>query len=94
MAKISKVPNLKIIRKFRGILDFYEWKGIPCVRGWPIKSGIITAGMRKRNVVFTTAVHEYNKLSDQERLYWRTQVWKPGISGRDVFLKNYLKSHP
>ncbi|GAH57728.1 unnamed protein product, partial [marine sediment metagenome] len=36
MAKITSLPSLDIIHGFRGILDFYLWKGIPCVRKWPV----------------------------------------------------------
>lgn len=36
MPKITKLPSLDIIHGFRGVLDFYMWKSIPCVRKWPV----------------------------------------------------------
>jgi len=36
MPKITSLPSLDIIHGFRGVLDFYLWKGIPCVRKWPV----------------------------------------------------------
>lgn len=36
MPKLTKLPSLDIIHGFRGILDFYLWKGIPVVRKWPV----------------------------------------------------------
>lgn len=36
MPKLTKLPSLDIIHGFRGILDFYVWKGIPLVRKWPV----------------------------------------------------------
>ena len=35
MAKLTKLPSLDIIRGFKGVIDFYQWKGIPCARAWP-----------------------------------------------------------
>lgn len=35
MAKISHMPALGVIQGLRGVLDFYYWKGIVCVRSWP-----------------------------------------------------------
>ena len=35
MAKLLQLPEAAIIDGFRGVLDFYVWKGIPCVRSWP-----------------------------------------------------------
>ena len=37
MAKLTKMPSQAIISLFAGTLDFYVWKGIPCVRTWPRK---------------------------------------------------------
>ncbi len=35
MAKLQRLPALSVIDGFRGVLDFYVFKGIPCVRSWP-----------------------------------------------------------
>lgn len=35
MAKLTQMPEQAIIDGFKGKLDFYAWKGIPCVRMWP-----------------------------------------------------------
>ncbi len=35
MARLTALPSIDIIRGFKGILDFYLWKGLPCVRAWP-----------------------------------------------------------
>lgn len=37
MAKLTALPEEAIIAGFRGVLDFYLWKGVPCVRSWPRK---------------------------------------------------------
>jgi len=35
MARIDVLPSVDIIRGLKGILDFYLWRGLPCVRAWP-----------------------------------------------------------
>lgn len=35
MAKLRALPSLEVIGILRGKLDYYYWKGIPCVRKWP-----------------------------------------------------------
>lgn len=36
MPVLDALPHLKIILGLKGILDFYYWKGVPCVRKWPV----------------------------------------------------------
>lgn len=31
------MPAQAVIDGYKGIIDFYLWKGIPCVRSWPRK---------------------------------------------------------
>lgn len=35
MARITVMPSEEVIGALKGVLDFYFWKGIPCVRKWP-----------------------------------------------------------
>jgi len=35
MARLTALPSIDIIRGFKGVLDFYLWRGLPCVRRWP-----------------------------------------------------------
>ena len=36
MAKISQMPEAAIISAYKGVVDFYEYKGQPCARMWPV----------------------------------------------------------
>lgn len=36
MAKLDALPSLEIIDTLKGTLDYYYWKGVPCVRKWPV----------------------------------------------------------
>lgn len=35
MARVNALPSLEVINTLKGTLDYYYWKGIPCVRKWP-----------------------------------------------------------
>lgn len=35
MARLPALPSESIIRGFKGIIDFYLWRGLPCARAWP-----------------------------------------------------------
>lgn len=37
MAVLTVLPHKSIVDGFKGVLDFYLWKGIACVRRWPRK---------------------------------------------------------
>lgn len=43
MARIAGVPPRGTVLGFKGILDFYAWKGQPCVRRWPRSPGKLRA---------------------------------------------------
>jgi len=36
MAKVTVLPDQAIIDKLAGVLDYYTYMGIPCVRKWPV----------------------------------------------------------
>jgi len=35
MARLKALPAIDIIRGFKGTIDFYLWRGLPCARKWP-----------------------------------------------------------
>ena len=37
MATVTILPGIEIIRAFRGVLDFYCFRGSYCVKSWPRK---------------------------------------------------------
>lgn len=35
MARLDNMPSMAIVAGFKGKIDFYQWKGVTCVRKWP-----------------------------------------------------------
>lgn len=66
--KLTTLPDTPTIVAFRGVVNFYLWKGIPCARAWPRKStqpptaGEITGQERFRAmVVYAGAIDEVQR---------------------------------
>jgi len=49
LAKLAALPNATIIAGFKGKIDFYVHKGIPCARRWPVITGHRSTIGEKRN---------------------------------------------
>lgn len=90
--KLSRMPSVEIIRKYAGIVDFSCCRGIYYARKWPKKFKVTAPGTLRGNTKFKTCVANYNLLSEAEKMYWRTQAYGKGISGRDAFMSDCLKN--
>ncbi|GAI65845.1 unnamed protein product [marine sediment metagenome] len=93
MAKIKKLPGAAVISGFKGVIDYYVWKGIACARKWPRSPGHKRApAVEARWPVFATASRLWNDLSPEiQDAYYRMSAgtrW----SGRDIFIKGYLNA--
>jgi hypothetical protein len=93
MAKLARLPEADIINGFKGVLDYYVFLGIPCVRKWPrYKPRTPTPQEAQNQSIFATAVDEWNNLSDYVRQGYITMASGSTLSGRDMFIKMYLNA--
>lgn len=81
-----------VIDGFKGKIDFYVYMGVPCFRRWPkspghIRSPAVMAGWAP----FTSASQLWNELSDYVRRQYEIMAGDSGLSGRDMFMRSYLK---
>lgn len=91
MAVIKEMPGLKIISGFRGVLDFYYWRGIPVVRKWPRKP--ITSrnpNVRAQWPIFTASTRLWNQLSPSVRQAYTDMASSTRFTGRDIFTRAYI----
>ena len=66
MARIDVLPSIEIIRGFKGILDFYVWRGLPCVRAWPkYRPAKQTAASLAAALTFGAIVKAYALLANE-----------------------------
>ncbi|MBA7638327.1 hypothetical protein ES703_45981 [subsurface metagenome] len=91
MAKIAKMPGLKIIDGFKGTLDFYVWKGIACVRRWPRSPGHRRApAVEAQWAAFAWAASNWNSLTPVVQDAYRAMAAGTHMSGRDIFTKSFI----
>lgn len=91
MAKITKMPSLKIIRGFRGVLDYYYNMGIPCVRKWPDSPGKNrNPNVRAWWVPFSQAQKDWSLATPIVKDAYARMVAGTPLTARDLFTKGYI----
>ena len=91
MAKIKALPGSKAISGFKGVVDFYVWRGIACARKWPSSPGHDRApAVMAQWSPFSEATRLWTQLSPEVQEAYRRMSAGTHLSGRDVFTKSYL----
>lgn len=91
MAKLRVLPSQAIIDGFKGNIDFYEWRGIPCVRKWPRKAdprGI--PEVEAHWAAWSYAAKLWSLLSPDVQAAYNSQSSSGGLSGRDLMTRGFL----
>jgi len=95
MAVVSHISK-ETIRRYKNIIDFYYWKGIPCARKWPDRSPKKPSeGQKASMAAFSEANHRLKELSPHLREYWasisvgKSYFWADEFRGK--FMKYWSK---
>lgn len=87
MARIDALPSLEIIRGFKGILDFYVWRGLPCVRAWPkYRPARQTAASLAAALTFGAIVKAYSLLANLALQAYREDALDQPRTARDIMV--------
>jgi len=87
MARIPTLPSLEIIRGLKGILDFYVWKGLPCVRAWPkYRPAKQTAASLAAALIFGAIVKSYPLLGKLPLEAYREDALDQPRTARDLMV--------
>lgn len=82
---------MDIISGFKGTVDFYIHRGIPCARAWPKSPGKLRSPfVMAQWPAFTIAATEWKKLSDSVQQAYNELATNSGLSGRDMQVRAYL----
>lgn len=91
MVVLTEMPNQAIIDGFKGVIDFYLWRGLPCARKWPVwrkrkptprekaAQDAFAEAMRATKTMPEYIIDQYRRMAEGTR--WRWQ---------DIFLRAYL----
>lgn len=91
MAKLTSMPQQAIIDEFKGYVDFYLWKGIPCARAWPRWPPRDPHPAEKANQdEFAYIIHLYNTIPAEIIDAYRVTAAGTQYTCRDLFIKAFL----
>lgn len=91
MAKLKKLPSTAIINGFKGTIDFYVWRGIPCARKWPSPpQGERSPGVQATWPAFSWAAHYWVYLPLSIKEAYNQLAVSTNMTGRDLFLKSFI----
>jgi len=91
MAKLKKLPGINIINGFKGVIDFYVWMGIACVRKWPRSPGHFRApAVEAQWPAFTWAASNWKNLSLEVKDAYNQMAVSTNLTGKDLFIKGYI----
>lgn len=102
MAKLVALPGYDIISGFKGVVDFYinyqtcpaetGEVGTPCARSWPRSPGHERApAVEEQWAPFIKAVSYWPQLSPEVRAAFIKMASGTGLTGRDLFIRSYIK---
>lgn len=87
MARIDVLPSIEIIRGLKGILDFYVWRGLPCVRAWPrYRPARQTDASLAAALTFGAIVKAYALLANQVLAAYRQDALDHPRTARDIMV--------
>lgn len=89
MARLDEMPHESIVAGFRGIFDFYYWKGVPCVRSWP-KPIRKTKLWQATRMNLITANRAWREMPQVDRQAYRFMALYAPLTPRDCFFKTFM----
>ena len=91
MAILREMVGLKVIRGFRGVIDFYFCRGIPCARKWPRKpTRVRIPSVREQWPIFINAAKLWRELSPEVRQAYEDMAVPANLTGKDMFFRGYI----
>jgi hypothetical protein len=91
MAKLSALPEEAIINGFKGSVDFYVCRTIPCARAWPRARTVPFTPQEKANwPIFAIATRIWPLLDSETRESLERMTPAASLSARDLATKLYL----
>ncbi|GAI32170.1 unnamed protein product [marine sediment metagenome] len=94
MAKIKALPGKDVIGGFRGVLDFYVWCGIPCVRSWPRSPGQQRAPLVEQQwPIFGFSGTYWNHLPLEIKEAYNQMAAGVPTTGREIFTKSFISGN-
>lgn len=91
MAKLTALPSLEIIRGFKGIIDFYVHRGVPCARAWPrYMPARRTDASKAAATLFGAIITAYRLLAPDALAFFQEDSLDQPRTPRDIYVSAVL----
>lgn len=91
MARLTALPSLEIIRGFKGKIDFYLWKGLPCARAWPrYRQENTTPASKAAAALFGDILRGYGLICTEARNWFIEDAKDQPRTPRDLYVSAVL----
>jgi len=95
VAVLEKLPERQIIDGYKGVLDFYLWKGIPVCRKWPVwRPRTPTPAEKATQDAFAYINHTWTSLDPAIKQAWEQMASGTGLTAKDLSVRAYLLGTP
>lgn len=86
------MPSQAIIRGFKGAIDFYLWKGIPCARAWPKHKPRAPFALESRNQQDFAYINRlWSQLPGNIQAIYNDMAVGTPLTGKDFLVMAYMK---
>lgn len=91
MSRLEALPERAIIDGFKGKIDFYLWKDIPCARRWPKKPSMPRSpGVIDGQQLFAHTAQLATQLSPSVIAAFEEMAQEIPLTWKDLFFKAYI----
>lgn len=91
MPVLSGLPSTEIIGALKGTLDFYYWKGLPCVRSWPhTPMASRTQASLDSAHLFGSIVQGWALVGGSVKYLYNADAADQNRTGRDLYVSGVL----
>jgi len=91
MASLESLPSLEIIQGYKGVIDYFVTRGIPCARRWPRYSkSRMSASSLQAAALFGQIVQAYALLPANVKQELSLEAADQPRSGRDIWVSGVL----
>lgn len=91
MVKLGALPDRETIDKYKGLVDFYLWRGIPCARKWPYIPPYARSSREIANqALLGYIMHASATLAPAVALHYAVMAERHYLRWQDYLVRGYI----
>lgn len=91
MVRLAELPPKAVIDGFKGKIDFYLYKGIPCARKWPVHAPRSRSDAEKATQqAFVITNQTWAQVSPEVKQAYKRMTRGGPWAAKDFFVKGYI----